>query len=467
MMAELPKVKVAFMQLSSCWGCHQSLIDAEDFLDIVPLIDIVYWPAVVDFKHDSLKSRKDKEIAVGFIEGMIRTHEDLENTKLIREKCAYVIAFGTCACFGNIPGLANLYTKEDLLDRKYNTADTIVTGGVPKENVPDVEESVVLVSDVIDVDFFIPGCPPISEQITAFVKYLYSYATAPVPSNDSVCVKCALKGKDCLLNKGKLCFGSITGAGIDENYTVKGLPSVGTGGPTPNPSKEESELLAKILIEKNNFNEVEINSVVEFLILFLKLSSFSYIYAPSDPLQKLYTMNPRDDPIETVVIKQNGLEGLGLNVTLPDMPQISKEIIWLALYILKNKSSFQFKQQTVCATCGRKKEDKTVSALKRDYEGIKDPDTCLLEQGYICLGIATKAGCGCLCPNVGAPCLGCYGKAANIIDPGAKMISAIASISTELSINDILKKVVDPAGVFYRFTLPASTLRKKIKDKGD
>ena len=86
--------------------------------------------------------------------------------------------------------------------------------------------------------------------------------------------------------------------------------------------------------------------------------------------------------------------------------------------------------------------------MKRDYEGIKDPDTCLLEQGYICLGVATKAGCGCLCPDVGAPCLGCYGKAANIVDPGAKMISAIASISTELSIDDILGKVVDPAGVF-------------------
>ena len=116
-MAELPKVKVAFMQLSSCWGCHQSLIDAEDFLDIVPLIDIVYWPAVVDFKHDSLKNRKNKEVHVGFIEGMIRTHEDLENTKLIRDKCAYVIALGACACVGNVAGLANLYTKEELLDR--------------------------------------------------------------------------------------------------------------------------------------------------------------------------------------------------------------------------------------------------------------------------------------------------------------------------------------------------------------
>ncbi|MHA1785950.1 MAG: hypothetical protein ACTSVY_07025 [Candidatus Helarchaeota archaeon] len=466
-MTELPKAKVAFMQLSSCWGCHQSLLDAEDFLEILPLIDIVYWPAVVDFKHDSLKNRKSKEIDVGFIEGMIRTHEDLENTKLIREKCKFVIAFGACACFGGIPGLANLFTKEELVDKKYKTADTIVTSGLPKENVPEFEASTELVSDIIDVDYFIPGCPPLSEQITGFVKYLYSYATAAKPSSESVCVKCSLKGSKCLLNEGKLCFGPITGSGIDEKYTAKGLPSLGTGGPTQNVSDKEATLLTNMLIEKENLTETEINNVVEFLILFLKLPNFSYIYTPNDPLQRLYTVNHREKPIQTTIVKSGDMEGLALDFPLPEMPQVSKNIIGLALYLLKNKSAYQFKQQTVCATCERKKEDKTVSSLKRDHEGIKDPDTCLLEQGYICLGIVTKAGCGCICPNAGSPCLGCYGKAANILDPGAKMISAIASISTELTVDEILDKVVDAAGLFYRFTLPASLLHKKIEDKGD
>ena len=64
-------IKVAFMQLSSCWGCHQSLLNAHlGLLPILPQLDIVYWPAVVDFKLDSLIERPDKDILVGFIEGV-------------------------------------------------------------------------------------------------------------------------------------------------------------------------------------------------------------------------------------------------------------------------------------------------------------------------------------------------------------------------------------------------------------
>jgi len=466
-MAELPKVKVAFMQISSCWGCHQSFIDAEDFLEIVPLVDIVYWPAVVDFKIATLKARPDKDVDVGFIEGMIRTTEDLEHVKLMREKCKFIIAFGTCATFGGIPGLANLSDINDCIKRKYETTETVVTGGVPTENVPGFEPTVELVQDIIPVDFYLPGCPPLREQITGTIKYLYAYATAGKPAADSVCTVCPLKGDKCLLKAGKLCFGSVTGKGVDEKFTAKGLPALGAGGLASNVSKDETALLLKMLADKDDFSEKEAGQFVEFLILALKLPNFAYLYTPIDPLQRLYRINQRDAPIETKIIKVDGIEALGLDFPLPAMPQESKDIISMALYTLKNASDFQFKQQTVCATCERTKEDKLIGSLKRDYEGISDPKRCLLEQGYICLGIVTKAGCGCLCPNAGVPCLGCYGKAANILDPGAKMVSALASIATELSIDEILDKVFDPAGVFYRFTLAESTLHSKIKDKGD
>ena len=77
-------VRVAFMQLSSCWGCHQSLLNAHlGLLPILPELEIVYWPAVVDFKHDSLKARPDGDIVVGFIEGVARTKADTENVKLM------------------------------------------------------------------------------------------------------------------------------------------------------------------------------------------------------------------------------------------------------------------------------------------------------------------------------------------------------------------------------------------------
>jgi len=75
------------MQLSSCWGCHQSLLNAHlNLLPILPALDIVYWPAVVDFKLSSLKEREDGSIVVGFLEGVARTKQDTENIKLMRKK---------------------------------------------------------------------------------------------------------------------------------------------------------------------------------------------------------------------------------------------------------------------------------------------------------------------------------------------------------------------------------------------
>ena len=88
-------VKVAFMQNSDCWGCHQSLLNAHlGLLPVLPALDFVYWPAVVDFKHDSLKARPDGDILVGFVEGSLRTNADVENAKLMRAKCQLIIAFG-------------------------------------------------------------------------------------------------------------------------------------------------------------------------------------------------------------------------------------------------------------------------------------------------------------------------------------------------------------------------------------
>ncbi|MFX1590232.1 MAG: F420-nonreducing hydrogenase, partial [Promethearchaeota archaeon] len=85
-------IKVAFMQLSSCWGCHQSLLNAHlGLLPILPELDIVYWPAVVDFKHKSLESRPDGDILIGFIEGVARTKQDTTNVKLMRKKCKIIV----------------------------------------------------------------------------------------------------------------------------------------------------------------------------------------------------------------------------------------------------------------------------------------------------------------------------------------------------------------------------------------
>jgi F420-non-reducing hydrogenase small subunit len=99
----------------------------------------------------------------------------------------------------------------------------------------------------------------------------------------------------------------------------------------------------------------------------------------------------------------------------------------------------------------------------RPFEIIPDPDVCLMEQGILCVGPATRGGCGAKCVSAGVPCRGCYGLPANVRDQGAKMASALASVidSTDPEeINRIMAAIPDPLGTFYRFTLADSLLRR-------
>jgi F420-non-reducing hydrogenase small subunit len=128
-------------------------------------------------------------------------------------------------------------------------------------------------------------------------------------------------------------------------------------------------------------------------------------------------------------------------------------------------------KSSVCDECDRKKEDKKIKAFKRTYEFIPDKEQCLLEQGVICMGIATRDGCGALCPKVNMPCTGCYGPPEGALDQGAKMVAALGSIIdigdvkgvSEDEINKRIDAVIDSipdfAGTFYKYSLPGSILK--------
>ena len=91
----------------------------------------------------------------------------------------------------------------------------------------------------------------------------------------------------------------------------------------------------------------------------------------------------------------------------------------------------------------------------------------LLDQGILCMGPATRSGCGGLCPKANVPCRGCYGPAPNVTDQGAKMVSAISSVIDSQDpdeINRILDQIPDPVGTFYRFSIPESMLHRKQSD---
>jgi F420-non-reducing hydrogenase small subunit len=148
----------------------------------------------------------------------------------------------------------------------------------------------------------------------------------------------------------------------------------------------------------------------------------------------------------------------------PPVDLILKVIDLYAKGKLPKAGSIIASDKTCCDDCDRIKEEKKVKKFYRPHEIITDPKKCLLEQGVICCGPATRGGCGMTCVKVNMPCRGCFGPPPGVADQGAKMLSAIASIyqgDSPEEIQKMLDEVIDPAGTFYRFGLADSMLKRK------
>jgi F420-non-reducing hydrogenase small subunit len=120
-------------------------------------------------------------------------------------------------------------------------------------------------------------------------------------------------------------------------------------------------------------------------------------------------------------------------------------------------------EKTVCDECKHKREEKRIKKFYRYHEIIADSTQCLFDQGIICAGPATRGGCGALCTKVDIPCRGCYGPPPAVVDQGASLLSAVASVvdaDTEEEAARIVGEIPDPIGTFYRFSLPASLLHR-------
>ena len=462
-------VKIAFMQLSSCWGCHQSLLNAHlRLLPLLPQLDIVYWPAVIDAKLKSLKERPDSDILVGFLEGVVRTKKDTENVKLMRQKCSIIVAFGACPCYGSVAGLANLYSKEGLIKRKFGDIESITNENPqePIENVPGFEEFIINVKDIIDVDMFIPGCPPTTDNIIASISYLLTLASEDPSSLNKkgcVCDICNLRDNGCFLNKGVFCYGSITALGCELMCPNNGDICYGCFKSTNKLGKKVKQLEA-IIEDIVILSQDQAAHLQHFLDVFLGSSNITSFYYRGDLLQRL-AYEPESFKVKDVKTKK-GVKFI-LDVAPTGNSTIDK-IIGTYLYLLKDDPNFKFSTKSVCSHCDREISDKIPTELKRDYEGLPTMDTCFLEQGYICLGPVTQAGCGTVCPNkANAPCLGCYGAATGVKDPGIKFISTLGSLCFDKDPDEVINLIRDPAGLFNRFTLPASTLGHRYHDKLD
>jgi F420-non-reducing hydrogenase small subunit len=151
----------------------------------------------------------------------------------------------------------------------------------------------------------------------------------------------------------------------------------------------------------------------------------------------------------------------------PEAENIWKAIVAILEGKLPPKGSTIGVNTTVCDECKRKRNEKKIKKFYRTWQIIPDEETCLLEQGLLCSGIATRAGCGALCPKVNSPCIGCHGPNEGVLDYGARLMSAVASVIDSEDpdeINRIIDEgIPDPVGSFYRFSLANSQLRRKKK----
>ena len=315
------KPKLALYWAASCGGCEIAVLDVEEkILDVAAFFDIVFWPCATDFKYKDVEGMVDKSIDLCLFNGAIRTSENESLARLLREKSKVLVAFGSCAMDGCIPGLANLTTKEAIFNFAYRESPSTVNtnGAIPvtrftvpegELEIPEFYESVHTLAQVVPVDYFVPGCPPQAHQIVAVLTAVMQGAELPPP-------------------------GSILGAG----------------------------------------------------------------------------------------------------------------------------------DKTCCEEWGRTRQEKRLKRFYRPWEIVPKPDECLLDQGIVCLGPATRSGCGALCVKANMPCRGCYGAAPNVADQGVKMVSALASVIDShepAEINRILDQIPDLAGTLFRFSVPHSMLHRR------
>jgi F420-non-reducing hydrogenase small subunit len=321
------KLKIAFYWAASCGGCEIAVLDInEKILDVIQIADIVFWPVALDIKYKDVKAMPDKYIDITFFNGSIRNSEQEEIAKLLRQKSKTLVAFGSCAHEGCIPGLANLHDSKEILEYVYQQQKGLVNpqGTIPKTEtkvkegtleIPQFYDTVKTLAQTVDVDYYLPGCPP------------------------------------------------------------------------------------------------------------------------------------------PVTLIANAIDAIAKNELPP-------------------KGSILAPPKAVCDECPRTRENKRITKLYRVYEKAPDPEKCLLEQGILCMGPATRSGCGAQCLKVDMPCTGCGGPGPNMPELGAGMISALASIlgydEKDLSpeaVEKLMSQIVDPVGTFYMYSLPASILKRKVMKK--
>lgn len=169
----MDKIRLATIWLDGCSGCHMSFIDMDErLLELADKVELVFSP-LVDTKEFP------ENVDVTLIEGAISTDEDLKKLKKIRGRSKFIVAFGDCAITANVPAMRNPIGVEALMESIYVDMD-VKNPGVPTEDVPTLFERSKPLHRFVDVDLYLPGCPPSADTIFSVMTDLLNGATPNV-----------------------------------------------------------------------------------------------------------------------------------------------------------------------------------------------------------------------------------------------------------------------------------------------
>lgn len=316
-----PKLKMAVYWASACGGCCVSVLDVHEALfDVVAAADLVFWPIVLDTKYQDVEEMPDGHIDLTLFNGAIRNSENEHMANLLRQKSNILVAYGSCAHMGGIPGLANFSTKEELLNRVYleseSTANT--SRKFPETEVeiaegvltlPTFFEDVQALADVVDVDYYMPGCPPQTDRLVEVFTAIVTGAELPPKGsvigagNKAQCEECVRKksdkkkitkfyrpweieddGETCFMEQGLLCMGPTTRTGCDFRCIKGNAPCRGCYGPTSDVSDPGTKMMSAIASIIDAKEPEEIEKVLED---FVDPAGYLYRYSlPSSYLRK-------------------------------------------------------------------------------------------------------------------------------------------------------------------------------------
>jgi len=211
--------KLAVWKFSSCDGCQLSLLDCEDeLLTVAEAVEIAYF---LEATRVQIKGPYD----ISLVEGSVTTPHDLKRIQKIRKQSKVLITIGACATSGGIQALKNFRDVGQLIDAVYAHPDYIST-----------LETSTPISDNVEVDFELRGCPINKEQLLELVNATLNGRKPNVPTY-SQCIECKRTGTVCVMvSKGQPCLGPVTQAGCGNVCPSCDRACFGCFGPKETPN---------------------------------------------------------------------------------------------------------------------------------------------------------------------------------------------------------------------------------------